>query len=80
MTCQKCKKKIIKKLAEPKVLVEDSKSISIERLNFIFKSRNPGTYLDEIKFLWKEIFDKELAFDTIIAKRVFNNYYKNLEK
>ena len=80
MSCSKCKKKVIEKLPEPTVVVEDKKMLDIERLNFIFKARNPAAYLDEIKFLWKEIFEKELEFDLIIAKRVFDNYYKNLEK
>lgn len=77
MACKTCKKKVVEQLPQPvdeTLITNESKMNDIKRLDFIFKSRNPRVYQTEIKELWKNIFEKELLFDMIVAKRVFQNY------
>lgn len=77
MACKTCKKKIVEQLPQPvdeSLITNESKMNDIKRLNFIFLARNPKAYQTEIKELWLNVFETELKFDVIVAKRVFLNY------
>ena len=77
MSCKSCKKKIVSNLSNPideTIVINENKIEDIKRLNYIFSARNPKAYQTEIKELWLNVFETELKFDVIVAKRVFLNY------
>ena len=77
MGCNTCKKKkVVEQLPEPidETLVDNDRVENIKRLDFIFNSRYPN--MEEIKILWKKVFDKELIWNFQTSKQVFQNYVK----
>lgn len=77
MGCSACKKKkVVEQLPEPidETLVDNDRVENIKRLDFIFNSRYPN--MEELKILWKKVFDKELIWNFQTSKQVFQNYVK----
>jgi len=72
---------VVQQLPQPmdeNLIVNEEIYIKLKRLDFIFHSRNPIVYMDEIKDLWYKIFDVSLQMENINTLKII--FYDYLEK